>query len=108
MSFKIIYSARARKDLRNIHTYIEHGLLEPETAKKVSDRILKRIRSLDEMPMRFRLYDDGPWRSQGLRVFPVDNYLVFYIPNEDEMTVEVVSIIYGGRDIGKQLEEIVF
>lgn len=108
MSFKIIYSARARKDLRNIHTYIEHGLLEPETAKRVSDRIMERIRSLDEMPMRFRLYGEEPWRSQGLRVLPVDKYLVFYVPNEDEMTVEIVSIIYSGRDIGKQLEEIVF
>lgn len=108
MKFKIIYSVQARKDLRDIRTYIEHGLLEPETAKKVSDRIMRKIRSLDEMPMRFRLYDEEPLRSLGLRVFPVDKYLVFYLPNEEDMTVEIVAIIYGGRDISKQLEETAF
>ncbi|MCD7847341.1 MAG: type II toxin-antitoxin system RelE/ParE family toxin [Oscillospiraceae bacterium] len=108
MKFKIIYSVQAKRDLRDIHTYIEYGLLEPETAKNVSRKITQRIRSLDKMPMRFRLYDEEPLRSRGLRVLPVDKYLVFYIPDEDEMTVEIAAIIYGGRDIGKQLEEIDF
>ncbi|MCD7771654.1 MAG: type II toxin-antitoxin system RelE/ParE family toxin [Oscillospiraceae bacterium] len=108
MKFKIIYSVQAKRDLRDIHTYIEYGLLEPETAKKVSRKITQKIRSLEEMPMRFRLYDEEPLRSLGLRVFPVDKYLVFYLPNEEDMTVEIVAIIYGGRDIGRQLEEIVF
>ncbi len=108
MKFEIVYTARARRELRNIQEYIEYGLLEPETAKKVLNRILERIDSLDEMPMRFRLYDDEPWRSQGLRVFPVDKYMVFYLPNEEKMTVEIVHVLYGGMDINKQLEEIDF
>ncbi|MCC8195645.1 MAG: type II toxin-antitoxin system RelE/ParE family toxin [Ruminococcus sp.] len=104
MKFEIVYTARARRELRNIQTYIEHVLLEPATAKKVLNRILDRIDSLDEMPMRFRLYDGEPWHSRGLRVLPVDKYLVFYLPNEEEMTVEIVHVLYGGMDINKQLE----
>ncbi len=66
---------------------------------------MKEIRSLNEMPMRYRLYDDEPWHSQGVRFFPVNNYLVFYLPDETKTTVHIVRIIYGVRDIKKQLSE---
>ena len=55
--------------------------------------------------MRYRLYEDEPWHSQGLRFFSVDNYLVFYLISEAENTVTVVRIMYGGRDINRQFEE---
>lgn len=105
MSSEVIYSARARQDLRNIYVYISYDLLVPETATRQTRRIMKEIRSLDEMPIRHRLYDDEPWHSQGVRFFPVDNYLVFYLPDETKNTVYIVRIIYSGRDIKKQLSE---
>lgn len=105
MSSGVIYSARARQDLRNIYEYISYDLLVPETATRQTRRIMKEIRLLDEMPMRHRLYDDEPWHSQGVRFFPVDNYLVFYLPDETKNTVYIVRIIYSGRDIKKQLSE---
>ncbi len=36
---------------------------------------------------------------------PVDDYCVFYIPDTEEMTATVIRVIYGGRDIDKQLEQ---
>ena len=105
MSSEVIYSARARQDLRNIYEYISYDLLVPETATRQTRRIMEEIRSLDEMPMRHHLYDDEPWHSQGVRFFPVDNYLVFYLPDETKNTVYIVRIIYSGRDIKKQLSE---
>lgn len=105
MSWDIIYTAGARRDLKNIYEYIAYSLLVPETAAAQTQRIMKGIRSLGEMPMRFRLYDEEPWHSAGLRFFPVDNYLVFYLPDESENKVSIVRIMYGGLDIGRQLEE---
>ncbi len=60
-------------------------------------------KNIDEMPMRFRLYEEEPWHSEGLRFFPVDNDLVFYLLNEIKNTVSIVRIMYGGRDICRQL-----
>ncbi|MBQ8401784.1 MAG: type II toxin-antitoxin system RelE/ParE family toxin [Clostridia bacterium] len=57
------------------------------------------------MPGRFRLYDKEPWRSRGLRIMPVDNYLVFYIPDTENETVSIIRIMYGGRDIDAQLRK---
>ena len=107
MSWKIVYTAGAKRDLKNIYEYIAYNLLVPETAARQTQRIMKEIRSLDNMPMRFRLYDEEPWHSAGLHFFPVDNYLVFYLPDESRKTVNIVRIMYGGRDVRRQLSEMV-
>ena len=106
MIFHVVYSAEARQDLRDIYEYIACELLVPEIATGQTERIMKAIRSLEQMPMRHRLYEEEPWHSRGLRVLPVDNYLVFYLPDENSATVNIIRIMYGGRDIDKQLNEI--
>ena len=105
MIFHVAYSAEARQDLRDIYEYIAYELLVSETAVGQTERIMKAIRSLEQMPMRHRLYEEEPWHSQGLRVLPADNYLVFYLPDENSATVNIIRIMYGGRDIDKQLNE---
>lgn len=105
MSWNIVYTAGARCDLRNIYEYIAYDLLALETAAGQTQRIMKGIRALGGMPMRFQLYDEEPWHSAGLRFFPVDNYLVFYLPDGAKNTVSIVRILYGGRDVRRQLSE---
>ena len=103
MSYKIIYTQKSEQDLINIYRYIAINLSVPETAKQQTDKIMNIIKGLDEMPLRYKLYQNEPWHSKGLRVFPVDNYLVFYMVVEEEETVAIVRIMYGGRDIELQL-----
>ena len=105
MIFDVSYSAEARQDLRDIYEYIAYELLVPETAARQAERIMKATRSLEQMPMRHGLYEEEPWHSQGLRVLPVDNYLVFYLPDETNATVSIIRIMYGGRDIENQLND---
>ncbi|MCM1113305.1 MAG: type II toxin-antitoxin system RelE/ParE family toxin [Muribaculum sp.] len=107
MSWDIEYTAQARQDLRDIYEYIALELLAAETATGQTRRIMKMIRSLEEMPMRHQLYEEEPWHSRGIRVLPVDNYLILYLPEESQNTVNIVRIMYGGRDIQKQLSETV-
>lgn len=105
MTYKVKISETAEKDIREIYEYIAFELLSPSVAAAQVERIEKNILSLDEMPMRFRTYENEPWKSRGLRVMPVDNYLVFYIPYEESRTVNILRIMYGGRDIEKQLNK---
>lgn len=104
MIFKVAYSARARQDLRDIYEYIAYELSAPEAAAGQTGRIMKAVHSLEQMPMRHRLYEEEPWHSQGLRVLPVDNYMVFYLTNETEAAVSILRIMYGGRDVARQLD----
>ncbi len=99
MIFDVQISEQADRDLRGIYEYIAFELLAPENAAGQLDQLESAISKLDHMPDKFRRYDREPWKSRGLRVFPVDNYLVFYIPNEDTRIVTVIRVMYGGRDI---------
>ncbi len=107
MSYEIRMTPQAQDDLRGIFEYIAFTLQSPQNAAGQLDRLEESIDSLEQMPERFRVYDKEPWRSRNLRIMPVDHYLVFYIPNREEETATVIRVIYGGRDIDRQLESMV-
>lgn len=99
MNYMVELSAQARVDLESIYEYIAYTLLSPSAAEGQLDRLEQNILELDHMPMRFQEYDEEPWHSRGLRMMPVDNYLVLYIPNEVTSKVTVIRVMYVGRDI---------
>ena len=103
MSYDVTLTPKAKHDLREIYRYIAEELQAAQNAAGQLERLEEKILKLDEMPERFRVYDREPWRSRNLRVMPVDNYLVFYIPDHEARTVTVLRVMYGGRDIDAQL-----
>ena len=105
MKYEVVTTAQAVADLRAIFEYIAYKLLAGENAIKQLDRLEEAILSLGEMPERYHLYDKEPWRERNLRIMPVDNYLVFYIPQEEDKTVTVIRVMYGRRDIDAQLKQ---
>ncbi len=78
--------------------------IKPSAAGQL-DRLEENILKLSEMSQRFKLYEKEPWHSRGLRQMPVDNFLVLYIPKEEDETVTVIRVIYGGRDLDVQLKK---
>jgi toxin ParE1/3/4 len=104
MIYAIKITAQAENDIRNIYEFIAYELQSPENASGQLDRIEKCIISLDDMPERYRFYDREPWKSRGLHIVPVDNYCVLYIVDNDDSTVSIMRVMYGGRDIDVQLD----
>ncbi len=96
-SYKVGYSVDALDDLREIYAYIANELLVPETAQL--GRIRKEVRSLDFMPARYALVEWEPWHSMQMHQLPADNFIVYYLVDDEERTVTVARIFYGGRDI---------
>ena len=103
MKWKVKYSAEAKQDLEGIYDYISTVLREPQIARGQVERILSSVNKLDSMPLRYRLCDYKKWSEQGVRFLTVDNYIVFYLPDEADKSVSVVRIMYGGRDINSIL-----
>lgn len=104
MSYKVITTDQADVDLRGIYEYIAFELLSPDNAVKQLDRLEEHIIGLEEFPEKFRSYEKEPWHSRGLRIMPVDNYLVFYIPDNDTEIVTVIRVMYAGRDVDNQID----
>ena len=53
---KVVYTLKAKQDLRDIYEYISFTLLVPEAAKNTVERIMTTVRSLETMPERNPLY----------------------------------------------------
>jgi len=102
-TWQVVYSEQAELDLRCIYEYIAFTLLVPKVAGKQTRRIMDGVAKLNQLPLRYQLYKKEPWRSKGLRVLPIDNYLVFYLPVESQKTAAVIRIMCGGRNIEEQL-----
>ena len=79
MIYEVEVSEQADSDLRGIFEYIAFELQSPENAIGQLDRLEEQILSLDTMPERYPKYEKEPWKSRGLCVLPVDNYVVVYI-----------------------------
>ena len=103
MIYEVIITGQANADLRGIYEYITFELLSPDNAAGQLKRLEEHIIGPEEFPEKFRPYEKEPWNSRGLRVMPVDNYLVFYIPNKDTGIVTVIRVMYTGRDVDNQL-----
>ena len=103
MIYEVELSEQADSDLRGIFEYIAFELHSPENASGQLDRLEEQILSLDTMPERYRKYEKEPWKSRGLSVLPVDNYVVLYIPDSDKKVVTILRVMYTGRDIDNQL-----
>ncbi len=98
-NYIVQYSINALDDLREIYTYIADKLLVPEIAARQMNRIRKEVRSLYFMPTRYALVDWEPWKSMQMHQLPVDNFIIYYLVDDETGTVTVARIFYGGRDI---------
>lgn len=105
MIYSVNISKQAENDLRSIYEYIAFELQSLQNAQGQIGRLESNILKLKEMPERFSVFEKEPWKSRKLRVMPVDNYLVFYIPDKLTKTVNILRVMYGGRDTEKQLNQ---
>ena len=99
MTYQIIYSPESLDDLRVIYSYIAFEKLAPENAEGQVNRIRKAIRSLDLFPEGHTTVDWEPWASMEMRFLPVDNFIVYYLVDNNEGTVSIVRIFYGGQPV---------
>ena len=103
MIYEVTITEQANADLRKIYEYIAFELLSPDNAAGQLDRLEENIIGLEQFPEKYRAYNIEHWHSRGMRVMPVDNYLVFYILDKDAGLVTVIRVMYEGRDVEVQL-----
>ena len=78
MNYDVQGTITVGNDLREIYEYITCELQSPLNASKQLSRLEKNILILEQFPEGFARYKNEPWKSRGLRVLPIDNYLVMF------------------------------
>lgn len=101
--WKIIYSETSRDDFFAINDYIKYDLQSPQSAKKITDKIMQTVINLNFMPFKYALYKEEPWHSLGLRFVSVGHYIIYYHPAEKDKEVHIIRILYSGQDATKHL-----
>ncbi len=105
MLYRVKLTEQAIIQIEDTRTYISTVLSSPDTANKYLTKIHAKLSSLDDMPERYTLVDEEPWKTYGVRKMPVDNHLVYYWVDYDKNAVWIIAIIYERRDQLKALTE---
>lgn len=96
MNWDVEFTDQARRDLRDILDYITNELQEPLVAVKLVRQITKEILSLNQMPMRYRLYDEEPLPERNQKYSlcrPCDLWRTAYQPSAERNRNNLNSII---------------
>lgn len=104
MSYVVEMTDQARTDLRGIYEYIAFALQSKINAGRQLDRIEREILSLSDMPERYKVLDLGFESAKTVRMVAVDRYCVIYHVAKERGAVQILRILYGGRDIPAELE----
>ena len=95
---KLVITSPARRDLKEIFKEISRKGY-PETARNYVRKLREKCHIVAQNPKAFRERNDI---SEGLHVFPVDNYVILY--RIRDKTVAVTRIIHASLDITKDLD----
>jgi toxin ParE1/3/4 len=88
----IFSTPEVEADLVEIALYISRD--NPKAADRLLDQFEDCFRRLVKFPGLGRARDE---LGEGLRSFPVGQYLVFYLPKPDG--IELIRVLHGARDL---------
>ena len=104
--YEIIITPDAEADLNELDDYITFELKAPETSVRYIEDSKSQITMLRKSPRRFKLMENEPWKSRGVRRMNAKNFAVFFYVYEEYSEVYVMNVIYQKRDIPKILSEL--
>lgn len=104
--YAVKVTKQAREQMTETARYISKTLCNPEAAQNLVDEIEKTIGTLDKMPHRIKQVEWEPWKSLGIRMIMVHNFYVYFWINEENLSVQVMAIIYEKRNQIEQLKTI--
>ena len=99
--YKVDYLPTARQQLTDAAMYIATELSAPDAAESLLDEVDACVKSLCEMPYRYSVYHTLYAMKHEIRFIPIKGYLLFYVVQEEEKTVEVWRFLHQRQDTRK-------
>lgn len=93
--YSIVYTPSARRDLDEIYEYIAGEFYSPDIARRQVSRIVRAVKTLAVFPKMYRVRR----KNTGIRICPVDNYMIVYSVDDENNTVNISRIIYSRRNL---------
>lgn len=93
--YTVKFTQRASEDLEEIYDYISNKLFAENAADNLLQKIEISIMRLEEFPYSCSYVKDEILREKGYRKLIIENYIVFYLVNEEEKDVIIMRILHG-------------
>ena len=103
--YRVEIGTQAQADITETINYISQTLQEPRTARRLYRLLKEEIFSLEQMPERYPFEDDERLRALEIRKLLVKSYKILYFVNREQQMVQIVRVVYAGRDISWLMEE---
>jgi plasmid stabilization system protein ParE len=98
MEYEVRISLSAEDDVDDILAYIAEKLANPQAASDFADELEARYKELSHHPLMYEQSSNERLRTIGYRRFIIRNYLVFYLVDDEQKTVIIARVFYGGRN----------
>ena len=96
---KYSFSDEAIQDLEEICEYL--GNSNPKAASQLFDKIRSKCKLVASFPSMGKSYGR---LAKNLRGFIIDDYIIFYYPQEEEIGINITRIASGYRDLESLFE----
>lgn len=108
MAFEYDYrfTEKAEADLTEILRYITADLSNPLAAQELGRRIFDSIDNIRNFPQSGLIIENSFLTDKTVRRLVVDNYILYYKPNDSEKIIYIVRIVYGKRNLDEICREI--
>ncbi|UMZ74524.1 type II toxin-antitoxin system RelE/ParE family toxin [Natranaerofaba carboxydovora] len=93
--FNLKVTPAAYADLDNIYKYIVNDLYNRPAAENLIDKIEEAFLRLREFPFFCNLVEDEILKNKGYRKLIIENYVGFYIINEEKNEVIIMRVLYS-------------
>ena len=99
--YDFVLTETAETDIDDAFMYISETLGNPDAATDLADGLEKQIDKICKRPLTGKLVENDYLRRPDVRRFLVDNYIAYYIIDEDNEVIVILRFVYGGRDQDK-------
>jgi|GEM_PF-77395 len=96
-NLRLKFTPEAQTDLFEIFDYIEKSLFAPTAAVNLIEKIEQACRRLTDYPFSCPIPRDDMLAKKGYRMLLVDNFIAFYMVDENHVTV--MRVMYGRETI---------
>ncbi|WP_404451042.1 type II toxin-antitoxin system RelE/ParE family toxin [Virgibacillus necropolis] len=101
--FTVKMTQKANSDLERIYIYVMEESTSINYADHILDRIEKNIMRLQDFPYSANFVKDEVLKQKGYRKLIVDNYIIFFLTQNDKKKVTIMRILYVRQNYQKYL-----
>ncbi len=101
-----VFTKEAEIDIDQAIYYIVNELSDKSAAKRLYDRIFHTIQRICELPYSSERAENKFIKNKNVRRALIDNYLLFYLFDENKHLIVLLRFIYGKRSITELIKEI--